>query len=59
MVRGCCSPVCGPERRLKDVLSYVAKIVGGIGVSGVDSKDDAQIAQAGDAALLLFTLPTT
>jgi len=44
---------------LKDVLSYVAKIVGGIGVSGVDSKDDAQIAQAGDAALLLFTLPTT
>jgi glc operon protein GlcG len=27
------------------------KIVGGIGVSGVDSKDDAQIAQAGAAAV--------
>ena len=28
------------------------KIVGGIGVSGVDSKDDAQIAQAGADAVL-------
>ena len=27
------------------------KIVGGIGVSGVDSKDDAQIAQAGANAV--------
>jgi glc operon protein GlcG len=27
------------------------KIVGGIGVSGVDSKDDAQVAQAGAAAV--------
>jgi len=27
------------------------KIIGGIGVSGVDSKDDAQIAQAGADAI--------
>jgi glc operon protein GlcG len=29
------------------------KIVGGIGVSGVDSKDDAQIAQAGADAVVI------
>jgi glc operon protein GlcG len=27
------------------------KIVGGIGVSGVDSKDDAQVAQAGAGSI--------
>jgi uncharacterized protein GlcG (DUF336 family) len=31
--------------------SIGGKIVGGIGVSGVDSKDDAQIAQAGADAI--------
>jgi glc operon protein GlcG len=32
-------------------IVVAGKIVGGIGVSGVDSKDDAQIAQAGADAL--------
>jgi glc operon protein GlcG len=33
-------------------IVFNGKIVGGIGVSGVDSKDDAQIAQAGADAVL-------
>jgi glc operon protein GlcG len=32
-------------------IVFEGKIVGGIGVSGVDSKDDAQIAQAGADAV--------
>jgi glc operon protein GlcG len=32
-------------------IAFEGKIAGGIGVSGVDSKDDAQIAQAGADAV--------
>jgi uncharacterized protein GlcG (DUF336 family) len=46
-----------PTKALEDVIAggvpivIDGKIVGGIGVSGVDSEDDAQIAQAGADAV--------